>query len=61
MIFVTTTTAVPIPTATPLRVTVLIRPTPVDRSDGGAPREIPAGGPPGWPEGEPTWEDAAWL
>ncbi len=55
---------VPIPTdsipagAPPLRVTLVLLPGGGAPSDAAAPP--PAVGSPGWPEGEPTWEDAAW-
>ena len=55
---------VPIPTelvppgAPPLRLTLVLLPEGGARPDAAAPPA--AVGSPGWPEGEPTWEDAAW-
>ncbi len=62
-----TAATVPLPTAAippgapPLRLTLVllpeaggVRPHPV------APAPAAAAASPGWPEGEPTWEDAAW-
>jgi len=56
----TVTTTLPAPTAGPLQVTLVFLPAPVDRADPGAPKETLAAVLPGWPEGEPTWQDAEW-
>ncbi len=58
---------VPIPTelvppgAPPVRVTLVLLPAGPAAGTPSAPLPPPAApAPGGWPEGEPTWEDAAW-
>ena len=60
-----TAATLPIPTelvppgASPLRLTLVLLPEAGGvRPDPAAPGAAAAA--PGWPEGEPTWEDAAW-
>ena len=55
-------TATASPTPTPLRVTLVLVPAPpaVHARPGEPPSAEVALGLPGWPEGEPTWEDAEW-
>ena len=56
---VSTPTELVPPGAPPLRLTLVLLPEAGGvRSDAAAPPT--AVGSPGWPEGEPTWEDAAW-
>ena len=62
-----TTATASIPTALippgspPLRVTLVFLPAaPDDGLRPDFPSSATAAGPLGWPEGEPTWEDAAW-
>ncbi len=60
------TVTVPSPTLvpTPPRLTILLMPaspgSAIDPALAGDPRALVPAGPAGWPEGEPTWEDAEW-
>ena len=49
------------PGSPPLRVTLALLPAAPDDGLGpDLPPRTTGAGPLGWPEGEPTWEDAAW-
>ncbi len=60
------TATVPSPTLvpTPLRLTIVLVParpaSAIDPASAGVTRAPAPAGPAGWPEGEPTWEDAEW-
>ena len=56
------TATVPSAPPLPVRLTIVFMPAPpasaIDPAPAGDPRVL--AGLPGWPEGEPTWEDAEW-